>query len=79
MVVSKTYSIPPQGEVLSTLDPSTSYYIVAAAQTVSGAIVHSNPMTMTTLRSGECLFHSQVIYSDYFCILLICIMLQYSF
>ena len=52
MVVSKTYSSIPQGEVLSGFYPSTSYHIVVAVQIVSGAIGHSNVRTVTTLPSG---------------------------
>ena len=52
MVVNKTYSTIPQGEVLSGFNPSTSYNIVVAVQTVSGAGVHSNTTTVTTLQSG---------------------------
>ena len=52
MAVNKTYSSIPQGEVLSGLNPSTSYHIVVAVQTVSGAVVHSNTTTVTTLPSG---------------------------
>ena len=52
MVLSKTYSSIPQGEVLSGLNPSTSYHIVVAVQIVYGAIGHSNTRTVTTLPSG---------------------------
>ena len=52
MVVSKTYFSIPQGEVLSGLNPSTSYHIVVAVQTVSGVVGHSNTRTVTTLQSG---------------------------
>ena len=52
MVVSKDYSSIPLGEVLYGFTPSTWYYIVAGVQTVSGAIVYSNIMTVTTSPSG---------------------------
>ena len=52
MVVNKTYSTIPQGEMLSGLNPSASYHIVVAVQTVSGAVVHSNTTTVRTLPSG---------------------------
>jgi uncharacterized protein YegL len=49
VVVSKTYSSIPQGEVLSGFNPSTSYRIVVTAQTGSAAIGTSRPMIVTTL------------------------------
>ena len=56
-VVSKDYSSIPQGEVLSGFNPSTSYRIVVAVQTESGATADSNERIVTTLtlQSGWCL------------------------
>ena len=51
--VQMTFSSIPEGEILSGLRPFTTYHILAVGRTQSGAFVHSNPKTVTTLPFGE--------------------------
>ena len=47
-----SYPSIPQGEILSGLSPSTSYYLIVSGRTQSEVIILSNTMTVTTLPFG---------------------------